>query len=364
MNKGLKRLALSLLKIGVFGFGGGLGMLAILRHECVVKKKFIDDKELANAVAMGQMLPGPFVPNYCEYIGYHLFGLKGAVVAGLSLLLPSFILMVILSWFYLNYHSLPGVSLVFKGIGAVMTAIILWAAFDMGRVLIKGIKGFIVFGIALLLFLLRFDPVLTVLVCGGLMVLLENRKLSNPFFLTIPILLFDFKKGLELFAVFLKIGAVIFGGGYAAIPFIKNEVCNIRPWLGPQEFLDGVALGQMTPGPIAITATFVGFKVMGLWGAIIATLGIFLPSFIMLVLLVKLYRRINKNRYVVSFFDGIKSAVVAVLLSTGIFFIQANWSNIYYGLFGAGALIFLILFRVEPILLILAGAGYSLLIGG
>ncbi len=360
--KSLKKLSLSLLKIGIFGFGGGLGMLAILRNECVKKKRFIDDKELANAVAMGQMLPGPFVPNYCEYIGYHLFGFKGAAVAGASLLLPSFLLMILLSWFYLNYHSLPGVDLIFRGIGAVMTAIILWAAYDMGRVLLKGVKGFIVFGIAFILFLLKFDPVLTVLVCGGFMVLLDNIKLFNPLFLSIPLLIFDLKKALELFAIFLKIGAVIFGGGYAAIPFIKNEVCTIRSWLSPEEFLDGVALGQMTPGPIAITATFVGFKVMGVFGALIATIGIFLPSFIMLVLLAKLYKKINKNPYVTSFFNGIKSAVVAVLLSTGILFILTNWTNIYYALFGIGALLLLIFFRIEPILLILAGAGFSLLI--
>ncbi|MGB3480561.1 MAG: chromate efflux transporter [bacterium] len=358
-----KELAKVLLKVGFFGFGGGIGMLAILRAECVKKRKLVTDDDLCTAVAMGQMLPGPFISNYCEYIGYHLFGLKGAVLAAAAILLPSFVLMLILSWFYLTYQSLPGVTLIFKGIGAVMTSIILWAAYDMGRVLIKDIKGIIVFVFALILFLVKFDPILTVIICGFLRVGLDHVKTAKQCLLAIPLFVFHGKKAITLAAIFLKIGAIIFGGGYAAIPFIKNEVCNTRAWLTPQEFLDGIALGQMTPGPVAITATFVGFKVMGLPGAIIATLSIFLPSFIMLMILVKIYKKVDNNKYVMSFFNGIKSAVVAILLSTGILFASLNWLNIPYGIFGIVVLIVLLLIKIEPIFLILGGAIFSLIIG-
>lgn len=358
-----KELAKALLKVGLFGFGGGIGMLAILRAECVKKRKLVTDDDLGTAVAMGQMLPGPFIPNYCEYIGYHLFGVKGAVVAATALLLPSFVLMLVLSWFYLTYQSLPGVTQIFKGIGAVMTSIILWAAYDMGRVLIKDIKGIIIFAFALILFLLKFDPILTVLICGFLRVGLDHVKIAKQCLLAIPLFVFQGEKAITLAAVFLKIGAIIFGGGYAAIPFIKNEVCNTRSWLSPQEFLDGIALGQMTPGPVAITATFVGFKVMGIPGAIIATLSIFLPSFIMLMILVKIYKKVGNNKHVVSFFNGIKSAVVAILLSTGILFVSLNWLNIPYGIFGVVVLIILLFMKIEPIFLILGGAIFSLLIG-
>ena len=359
--KNLKELAKSLFKVGLFGFGGGIGMLALLRAECIKKKPFITDDDLCTAVAMGQILPGPFISNYCEYIGYHLFGLKGAIVAAVSLLFPSFVLMIILSWFYLTYQSLPGVEQIFRGIGVVMTSIILWASYDMAKVLIKDIKGIIVFIFALILFLVKFDPILTVLICGGLKIVSDNMRIIGGSLLAIPLFVFDGKKAIDLTYIFLKIGAIIFGGGYGAIPFIKNEVCNLRPWLTPKVFLDGVALGQMTPGPVAITATFVGFKVMGILGAIIATVSIFLPSFLMLIILVKIYRRICNNTYVISFFDGIKSAVVAILLSTGIVFITMNWLNIPYGIFGIIALFVLIFVRVEPIFLILAGAIFSLI---
>uniref|UniRef100_A0A7C6EJI8 Chromate efflux transporter n=1 Tax=candidate division WOR-3 bacterium TaxID=2052148 RepID=A0A7C6EJI8_UNCW3 len=359
----LKNIAKTFFKIGLIGFGGGPGMLAIIRSECVKKKKLVCDDELTTAVAIGQMLPGPFVPNYCEYIGYCLAGLKGAVVAGIFLLLPSFIIMLILSYLYLSFHTLPAINQVFKGIGAVMTAIIIWAGIDMGRLIINKFTRVIVFAFAFILFLIKFDPVLTVLFAGSLSIILEQIK-SPRIFLTVPIFLFDLRKALELFGIFLKIGTVIFGGGYAAIPFIQNEVCLYRDWLTTREFLDGFALGQITPGPVAITATFVGFKVMGILGALISTIGIFLPSFLMLIILIKIYKKIEHNCYVQSFLNGIKSAVVAILLSTGIFFIPVNWFNIVYGIFGLLCL-FILLFvkKIDPFIIVVAGIIFGLIIG-
>ncbi len=359
----LKTIAKTFFKIGLIGFGGGPGMLAIIRSECVKKKKLVCDDELTTAVAIGQMLPGPFVPNYCEYIGYCLAGLKGAVVAGIFLLLPSFIIMLILSYLYFSFHTLPAINQVFKGIGAAMTAIIIWAGIDMGRLIINKFNRVIVFVFAFILFLVKFDPVLTVLSAGGLSIILEQIK-SPKIFLAVPIFLFDLRKAIELFGIFLKIGAVIFGGGYAAIPFIQNEVCFYRDWLTTREFLDGFALGQITPGPVAITATFVGFKVMGIIGALISTIGIFLPSFLMLIILIKVYKKIEQNCYVQSFLNGVKSAVVAILLSTGIFFIPVNWFNIVYGIFGLLCLfILLVVKKIDPFIIVVVGVILGLIIG-
>jgi chromate transporter len=338
-------------------------MLALLRQECVQRKKYITDDELCTGVAIGQMLPGPFIPNYCEYIGYHLFGIKGSIVAAIALLTPSFLLMCILSYLYLTYQSLPGVTQIFHGIGAVITAILLWASYDMGKVLIKDVRGVIIFVCACALFLLKFDPILTVLACGIFRIILDRLPKRPSLFLAVPLFAFDLKTSFKLSWVFLKIGTIIFGGGYGAIPFIKNEVCTVHGWLSAREFIDGVALGQMTPGPVAITATFVGFKVMGLTGALIASICIFLPSFIMLLILVHIYKRIHTNSYVLSFFAGIKSAVVAILLTTGILFASLNWLNIPYGIFGVVILAVLLFKRIEPALLILAGAVFGLIIG-
>jgi chromate transporter len=338
-------------------------MLALLRQECVQRKKYITDDELCTGVAIGQMLPGPFIPNYCEYIGYHLFGIKGSIIGAIALLTPSFVLMCILSYLYFMYQTLPGVTQIFHGIGAVITAILLWASYDMGKVLIKDVKGVVIFICACVLFFLKFDPILTVLLCGALRIILDRLPAQHPLLFAVPLFAFDLKTSLQIAWVFLKIGAIIFGGGYGAIPFIKNEVCAVHGWLSAREFIDGVALGQMTPGPVAITATFVGFKVMGLPGALIASICIFLPSFIMLLVLVHIYKRIHTNSYVLSFFAGIKSAVVAILLTTGILFVGLNWMSIPYGVFGTIVLIVLLFKRIEPALLILIGAAFGLIVG-
>jgi chromate transporter len=360
MTVRLRAIAKPFLKVGTFGFGGGMGMLAMIRNECVKVKKWITDDEMAVAVAIGQMIPGPFVPNYCQYIGHKLRGVKGATVATVALLAPSFMIMIVLSWVYLTYHALPGIDHVLKGVGAVMTAVIIWAAYDMGRILIRNWRGGAVFLFSLALFLLKFDPVLTVFISGAVMVVFDHAR-SPKLFLAVPVVIFDPKKALELFWIFFKTGAVTFGGGYAAIPFLEREVCDMRHWLTAREFMAGIALGQITPGPVAITATFIGFKVMGILGAIISTLAMFLPSFLMFQIVIRLYQRVEKNKYIISFLNGIKSAIVAVLLSTGIYFAITNWHSIPAALLGAAALVVLIFLKIQPVFLIAAGIIFGLI---
>jgi chromate transporter len=357
----LREIAVPFLKVGTFGFGGGVGMLAMIRTECVKLRKWITDDEMATAVAIGQMIPGPFVPNYCQFIGHKLRGLRGATVATVALLLPSFLIMIVLSWIYLTYHTLPVINYVFKGIGAVMTAVILWATYDMGRILIRNGRSIAVFLFSLALFLLKFDPVLTVLLSGAVMVVFDHVK-SPRVFLAVPVFAFDLKKALELGWIFIKTGAVIFGGGYAAIPFLEREVCLARHWLSTNEFLAGVALGQITPGPVAITATFIGFKAMGIAGAFISTIAMFLPSFLIFQVIIRIYKKVERNKYIVSYLNGVKSAIVAVLLSTGIYFALSNWHTLPYAFLGAATLAVLVFLKVQPVFLIAAGVIFGLIV--
>lgn len=358
----LREIARPFLKIGAFGFGGGMGMLAMIRAECVKRRKWLTDEEMGTGVAIGQLIPGPFVPNYCQYIGHKLRGLRGAAVATVSLLLPSFLLMIILSWVYLTYHTLPGVTAIFKGIGVAMTAIIIWAAYDMGRVMIRNGKRILIFIFSLTMLLLKIDPVLTVLASAVLMMIFDHVP-SGKIFMAVPVLVFDLKKILEIFWIFFKTGAVIFGGGYAAIPFIEKEVCVIRPWLTAQEFLAGIALGQITPGPVAITATFVGFKAGGLLGAFTATLAIFLPSFLIFQIIIRIYQRVEHNKFIVSFLNGAKSAIVAILFSTGMIFAFNNWHHLPAALFGMIGLLLLIITNLPPLFLIAVGVVFGLIMG-
>jgi chromate transporter len=160
----------------------------------------------------------------------------------------------------------------------------------------------------------------------------------------------------ELALVFLKVGTVIFGGGFAAIPFLQHEVVDVHHWLSMREFIDGVALGQVTPGPVAITAAFIGYKVLGFWGALIAALGTFLPSSLMLWGLIKVYRRVSSNVLVQGFLSGVMPAVTGMLLVSTVFIGRSAITGPVQAVLAPLALCLLLRFRVEPIWLILGGA--------
>ena len=164
------------------------------------------------------------------------------------------------------------------------------------------------------------------------------------------------QKAGELAYVFLKVGTVIFGGGFAAIPFLQHEVVEVHHWLSMREFIDGVALGQVTPGPVAITAAFIGYKVLGLWGALIAALGTFLPSSLMLWGLIHVYRRVSSNALVRGFLSGAMPAVTGMLLSATVFVGRSAIAGPVQAVLAVLALCLLLWVKVEPVWLILGGA--------
>jgi len=369
----LKHIALTFFKVGLIGFGGGPGMLAIIRQEVVQKKKWIGDEELATAVTLGQMLPGPFVSNYAEYIGYRLAGLKGMVCAAVALLLPGFILMCCLGFLYFRYGTLPLISRIFAGIQPVVAGILAWATWSIGRSYIKDLKGIVIGIIAASALFFKGDVLLVVLGCGVLGIVLSNINLRkklpviglNPFLLficTASALGTSIQKAGELALIFFKMGTVIFGGGFAAIPFLQHEVVQLRGWLTMPEFVDAVALGQMTPGPVAIMATFIGFKVLGFTGAIIATAGTFLPSALMLLGLIHAYNRIKENQWTQAFLSGVMPAVCGMLLVSTVLIAQNTLTGLLTALLAVITLILLVRFRIEPIWLILAGAIFGLIL--
>ena len=368
----LKDIARVFLKVGAIGFGGGVGMLALIRQEVVERRRWIDDQELATAVAMGQMLPGPFVSNYAEYIGYRLCGLKGMVVAVAALLIPGFVLMCLLGFLYFRYGGVPVVGKIFAGIQPVVVGILAWATWSIGRANIKSWRSGLIGLVAAVALFLRGDVLLVVLGCGFLGIVFSGVWHSNkpggttlgilplPLFFAaqnaapaLPALL---QKAGELALVFFKMGTVIFGGGFAAIPFLQHEVVELRSWLTAKEFIDAVALGQLTPGPVAIMATFIGYRVLGIPGALIATLGTFLPSGLMLLGLIHGYEKFKTSPLIQAFLAGVLPAVCGMLLVSTLFIARNALTGILPGLMAAFALILLLRFRIEPFYLILGGA--------
>ena len=428
-------------KVGTIGFGGGVGMLALIRQEVVEKRRWVDDSQLSVAVAMGQMLPGPFVSNYAEYIGYELRGMRGMVVAVIALLAPCFLLMCGLSYLYFRLGSVPLVTKLFGGVQPVVVGILAWATWTIGRANIKKWQSVVIGVIAAAALFSKADVLLVVVGCGILGILVsvkrsrgreiegssqtksearsemaearsegrgqakaearsemaeagseegeraqaegrsqepkgkadeENRQGRQErqgqnlmaFVPWLPVLLFAavatgptlWQKIGELAYVFLKVGTVIFGGGFAAIPFLQHEVVEVHHWLSMREFIDGVALGQVTPGPVAITAAFIGYKVLGLWGALIAALGTFLPSSLMLWGLIHVYRRLSSNALVQGFLSGVMPAVTGMLLSATVFVGRSAITGPVQAVLAVLAFCLLLWVKVEPVWLILGGA--------
>lgn len=360
----LRELALAFLKIGTVGFGGGVGMLALLREEVVCRRRWIDDGQLGVAVALGQVLPGPFISNYTNYIGHELRGRRGMALAVVALLLPSFVLMCGLAWLYGRYGSVPLAARLFAGVQPVVAGILAWATWNIGRAQVKNARAAVIAGVAFVALWFKVDVLWVVLGCGALGILLTGawRRLRPvPAFLPwlVPAAVTGpgpLARAFELVIVFLKVGAVVFGGGFAAIPFIQHEVVDVRGWLTATEFLDGVALGQMTPGPVAITATFIGFRVLGLAGAFLATVAVFLPSYLMLSGLIHVHRRVEHHPLVKGFLSGVMPAVTGMLLTATIFLGRAAYHGPASLLAGLLGLALLLRFRIEPVWLVLGGA--------
>jgi chromate transporter len=251
----------------------------------------------------------------------------------------------------------------------VVVGILAWATVNIGRAHIRNWKGAAIAVVAFGVLLLKVDVLVVIAGCGLLGILLSGawrsllprRTLALAPILPLLLALWQpgesvWRRALVLGGVFLKIGAVIFGGGFAAIPFIQHEVVDVRHWLTVKEFIDGVALGQMTPGPVAITATFVGFKVLGLPGAAIATVAVFLPSFLLILILIHVYRRVSGYPLVKGFLAGVMPAVTGMLLSATVYIGMIAIHGPLAAVMALLSLALLLRFRTDPVWLVLGGA--------
>ena len=340
----LRNIFLVFFKIGFIAFGPAMMMEA--KKNIVKKLNWIDEKEFLDGLALAQLLPGATFVSLTIYIGYKLKGLLGAVASFIGFILPPFLIMVLLSWLYFKYQSITFVNVLFKGMGAVVVAIILNAVWDVAKIIINNIRSIIIAAISFIISLYYNNVFLILLIAAFLGIALLRKKTNikdnnltdktklhpkdmrwkDIIIICISIGLFlastsFVNKLLRITGVFFKIGALVFGNGFTMLPLIQHEVVNVHHWLNLTDFLVGVALGQMTPGPIVITATFIGYKVMGFLGALIATLAIFTPSFLLVVTTFGIYSKIKNNKWVSSALNGLIASFVGlmfiVVINTG-----------------------------------------------
>ena len=338
MIPSLNTLFIKILKLGATAYGGP-AMIGQIKQTVVNEYAWLKEDEFLRGMALCQLIPGATMVQMVTYIGYRLRGFWGALTSTFAFILPAFLALVILSALYFNIQTIPFINALFKGLGAIVVAIVLNASITLGKPIIKDWKVILISVLSFFSFFFRLNILLIFVLAGVAAILLHPKgsqlKAAPPqkleregakgrdylllgllAILIFISLIFAYSIDPRLTSLCLrlsKIGALAFGGGFTMIPLIQYEVVDRFQWLSTKEFLDGIALGQITPGPIMITATFIGYKLSGFWGALMATIGIFSPSFFILILLIPYYDRLKGVEIVRTIERGILGSFIGML---------------------------------------------------
>lgn len=305
-----------------------------MRKKLVDSDKVLDDQLIMDSIALASILPGPLAVNITAYLGFYLRGWAGALLSMSAVLLPSVLLMILLSEFHDSYSSIPAVERFLLGVLPVIAAIILSVAYKMSRKNIRnGWQWIILIAVLVLSFLIRgYFIFLIMLLIGGISgwyfgeedgLPHENTRRSDKAWsvimgvviIVITCLFFASFFQLEsiLLFTFAKVSLTLFGGGYVMVPVLFDIVVEQNKWLTDLEFSKAIAFGQITPGPILVSATFVGYRVAGIVGAISATVGIFLPSAMLMIVVGVLYQSISQTIYIHKVLSGISPVIIAYI---------------------------------------------------
>jgi len=387
---------LSLLFTRFLGLGatayGGPAMISQIKETAVNKNGWIKEGEFMRGVALCQLIPGATMVQIVTYIGYRMRGIWGALTAAVAFVLPAFIAILILSAIYFKFHTLWFIQALFKGLGAIVVALIFNACITFGRPILRDWKVILIAVLSFVAFFFQVNFVLIFVFAAAAGLLLRPKTPQSkaaaagsapggaPFeakkrgyliiislaaFICLALAL-SYLVDPKIASVSLnlsKIGALAFGGGFTAIPLIQYEMVDRFQWLSTKEFLDGIALGQVTPGPILITATFVGYKISGLLGAFMATLGVFSPSFFILVLLIPYHDRLRGVEKVRMMEQGVLGSFIGMLALVLFNFGKASLVDIPRILMAAAAF-FAIYKKIDLPYILLAGGLLSILVYG
>ncbi len=333
----LKELATVFFKLGTIGFGGPAAHIAMMEQEVVGKRKWMSREHFLDLIGATNLIPGPNSTEMAMHCGYHRAGWVGMIVAGSGFILPATLITGIIAWFYQQYGSIPDIKPFWYGIRPAVLAVIIHAVYKFGRKAVKSWQLGIIGSMVMLASLSGASEVL-VLLAGGLFGMCwllagQRRDGMNGLFPLLPLL--PIKPGylklaiaatalsteqvaanvslVKLFLVFLKIGSVLFGSGYVLIAYLHDELIERLGWFTQQQLVDAIAVGQFTPGPLSSTVTFVGYQILGAKGAILATIGMFLPSFFFVAMLNPFIPKMRNSKWLSCFLDSVNVGAVAIM---------------------------------------------------
>jgi chromate transporter len=316
-------------RLGAMGFGGPVALTAAMRADLVEARGWITDVEYRQGMTLAQLAPGPLAAQLAIYIGWVRGGTALATAVAVAFVLPSFLIVLCLSYVYVRYGGLSWIPGVFYGVGAAVIAVIARSAYKLARTLLaRDSVQWAIFGVSAVITVTTQSEVMWVFLAGGLVTLLSRRsklQTGGPMILAAavpPSLGFATPVAsgllLKLFLFFAGAGAFVFGSGLAIVPFLHGNVVQEFGWLNERQFLDAVAIAMITPGPVVITVAFIGYLVAGTAGAVVASLGVFLPCYLLVVIPAKHFNRIVQKPQVHNFVDGVTAAATGAIAGAAI----------------------------------------------
>ena len=305
MPSSLRETAFLFLKLGIIGFGGPAAHIALMESEVVKRRRWLTRQEFLDLLGATNLIPGPNSTEMAIHIGYRRAGFAGLITAGVCFILPAALIVTLIAWLYVTYGTLPQMGMVLRSVKPVIIVVVLQALWSLCQTAIKTpMLGAVAIGSVILS--LSGVHELVVLLLAAMCCATGSRLRQGPATLLSVELL-------PLFLFFLKVGSVLFGSGYVLLAFLRADLVERWHWLTAGQLLDAVAVGQVTPGPVFTTATFIGYLLAGLPGAFLATIGIFLPAFVFVALSGSLVPRIRKSRIAGAALDGLNAGSLALM---------------------------------------------------
>jgi chromate transporter len=330
----LKEVVLLFLKLGFTAFGDPAAHLAIMHDEVVKRRKWVNDEQFLDLVGATNLIPGPNSTEMIIHLSFLRAGWPGFFLGGLSFILPAVLMVMGLAWSYQQYSSAPQLTWVLYAVKPVVIAIIIKALWFLGKQAIKNPLTGLAAASVLVLNLLGFDSMILLFAAGLLVMLIKNFKNLKvtppglrgllPVTLTsIPLVVSQAIILPTLFLTFFKIGSVLYGGGYVLLAFLRSDFVIRLGWLTEKQLIDAVAVGQVTPGPLFTSATFIGYVLAGVPGAILSTVGIFLPSFFFVAISNPYIPKMRQSVWFSAFLNGINAASLGLMAAVTIQLAQA-----------------------------------------
>lgn len=365
------------LRMGITAFGGPAAHIAMFRDEIVTRRKWVSDSEFLDLLAATNLIPGPNSTEMAIHLSYVRAGWRGLIAGGVAFILPAFLLVLAIASLYVRYGTTPAAEALLYGIEPVIIAVILQAVWGLSRTAIMNWLLAFVAGAVFGLYFLDFNELL-LLFGGGILVMLAvngKRLMQQRRHITLSVLYLLPASGgawslavsrlvqeafpvtlSTLFLTFLKIGSVLYGSGYVLVAFLQTEFVERLGWVTSGQLLDAVAIGQFTPGPVFTTATFIGYLVAGVPGAVVATIGIFLPSFVFVAITSPFIPRLRRSPWLAALLDGIVAASLGLMAAVTVDLARQSIVDIPTALLAIAAALLLIRFRVNSTWLIIGGA--------